>query len=357
MTMLKFPSIGKYSVSVSTVQHHFQYQGRDENGEHIMDRNAPVPALNYRGYVKLHGTNASVVKHFGEEEFQFQSRVRILTVESDNYGFARFMTRIGKDGLEALFAQIQMISMQKDYPTDDTISIYGEWCGKGIQSGVAIADVDKMFVIFGIRIGTDEDAGGHPIGWVDMNDFADVELPDERVFNVAQFPSWDLSIDFADPKSSTEKMESLTTDVENECPVGKHFGVSGIGEGIVWVPVTSCFRNPKYWFKVKGSKHKENNKRKETEIDYERIDNINGIVDEFLNEARLERGISYLNEAGKSLDRKSTGDFVKWVSADIQKDAMEDIIAADLEPKAIGKAASKRISTWYFKHLDALVGL
>ena len=47
------------------------------------------PRIHFRGTVKLHGTNAGVM--FTPESVVAQSRKRVITVEDDNYGFARFV--------------------------------------------------------------------------------------------------------------------------------------------------------------------------------------------------------------------------------------------------------------------------
>ena len=50
-------------------------------------------------------------------------------------------------------------------------------------------------------------------------------------------------------------MIEITEAVENECPVGKHFGVSGVGEGVVWTCVSEGWNDSGTWFKVKGEAH------------------------------------------------------------------------------------------------------
>lgn len=360
MDMIKFPSISKYADVVGNVKHHFQYQGKDADGEHVMDRNAPLPKMRFTGHVKLHGSNASVVKYAADStEFVPQSRERILSIQSDNYGFAFYMKEyVGDDVVGEMFNYVEQrckdLHIKPVYP----LTIYGEWCGKGIQKNVAIANCDKMFVIFGVRMGIEEDAGGHPIGWFNMSKLPDIAQSNVRVYSIGEFGGFEVEVDFANPAETSDQLEAYTKDVENLCPVGKWFGFDGIGEGIVWQPSGdegSCFANPRYWFKVKGEKHKENTKRKETAVDIERLNSIQEIVNEFLNEARLERGISFLNEAGHALDKKSTGHFVKFVVADIQKDAAADLVSAELEPKDISSCASKKVSKWYMAHIEALV--
>jgi len=67
MKMIKFPSIEQFRSIVRDVK----YQGKDENGNPIMDKNAKMPTLTFTGTVKLHGCfekNTKITLANGEEE-------------------------------------------------------------------------------------------------------------------------------------------------------------------------------------------------------------------------------------------------------------------------------------------------
>lgn len=79
------------------------------------------------------------------------------------------------------------------------------------------------------------------------------ELNDNGIYFVTQFETFEIEIDFNKPELAQERLIEITEQVEKECPVGKFFDVSGVGEGVVWDKIgatTSEFR-----FKVKGDAH------------------------------------------------------------------------------------------------------
>ena len=42
----------------------------------------------------------------------------------------------------------------------DYVTVFGEWCGKGIQKGVAINQLEKMFIIFELKLSYDDEMVG-----------------------------------------------------------------------------------------------------------------------------------------------------------------------------------------------------
>jgi len=81
---------------------------------------------------KLHGSNAQVVvyEEDGVKKIKAGSRNRFLTLEDDNFGFARFV----HDNSEAL---IELLGVGTHY---------GEWVGPGINSGCGLKE--KTLVLF-----------------------------------------------------------------------------------------------------------------------------------------------------------------------------------------------------------------
>ena len=63
-----------------------------------------------------------------------------------------------------------------------------------------------------------------------------------------------IDIDFNHPELSQNKIVEYTLEVEEECPVAKEFGFSGIGEGIVF---SYSDDEHSYTFKSKGIKHQK----------------------------------------------------------------------------------------------------
>jgi hypothetical protein len=82
--------------------------------------------------VKLHGTNAGVSFN-APSGMWAQSRENIITPEKDNAGFA-FFVHSNETAFMRLFHDV---AVNNDMDTHkNTITIYGEWCGSGIQKGV-----------------------------------------------------------------------------------------------------------------------------------------------------------------------------------------------------------------------------
>lgn len=62
--MLKYPSIDQFRNVVRIVKTNHDYQGKDEvTGEVIYSHDSPYPTMSFKGTVKLHGTNAGIVKY------------------------------------------------------------------------------------------------------------------------------------------------------------------------------------------------------------------------------------------------------------------------------------------------------
>jgi len=235
MEHIKYPSIKQFRNIVYDINRNYAYVGLDENEEPIYDNSRKKPILTFTGTVKIHGTNASVCLD-KESNIYYQSRKNIITLQKDNAGFAMF-AESNKDIFVEMFETILAnVSSEKQ-----DIVIYGEWAGKGIQRGVAISELDKSFFIFGVKYGED---------WLNCSTL--LSSPENKIYNINDFQKYSIEIDFNQPELSQNKIIDMTIGVENECPVAKQLGISGVGEGIVF----QCFNiNQNYMFKSKGEKH------------------------------------------------------------------------------------------------------
>lgn len=346
--VFKFPSIEALRHVIQQVTHRARYRGDDENGQPIYDEDAPLPTLDFRGTVKLHGSNGGVIWQWNPLAFEYevhvQSRRQILTPTSDNAGFAAFMYTKNLDGL---LAKIMKANNTIGY-TPQVVRLFGEWCGGNIQKGVALNGLDKMFVVFAVKV---DDA------WLDDEKLAQIKSPEDNIYNILDYPMYHISIDFNNPKAAAEKMGEMVEAVEKECPVGKAFGNSGVGEGIVWTCTNKGFEGSKFWFKTKGDEHKSSGTKEKVPVDIERVNSINALVDTFLTESRLNQGFDFLKEMNHELSRKSTGHYVKWVSDDIVKEELDTIMGNGFEVKEITKTASNKARKWFFDKLDEGLGL
>lgn len=211
---IKFPSIDQFPTIVTNINRHFNFVGLDENGDAIYDKTLQKPKLKFKGRVKLHGTNGSVC-HNEPSGMWTQSRERIITTESDNAGFA-FFTQTKEEILTNLFEQVR--EKNNVDLNSNTISIYGEWCGSNIQSTVGLTNLEKSFFIFGVKISPfDENEVAY---WVDHSY---LRSPENKIYNIDDYETFEIEIDFNVPQLSQNKLNELALQVEAECPVAKAF--------------------------------------------------------------------------------------------------------------------------------------
>ena len=300
--MEKFTSIESFKHAIAKVRRYYNNLGQ------------PYPTIEYRGTVKIHGTNASVHRT-NTGELIVQSRERILNITSDNAGFCMFIEQ-NKDAVTNLFARFN--------PSDDVV-LYGEWCGGNIQKGVAVTQLEKHWVLFSVKVNGE---------YKDLN--PTVHDNEHKIFNIGQIPDYHVTVDFMNPEPASNILSDLTLAVEKECPWGKFRGVEGIGEGLVWTPMNDIGISD-IWFKTKGLLHKGNDKTKvpKIKISDEKLASIRELADEILPEWRLEQGISYLRENNLDIIPQNTSHYLKWIMQDIHKECMETIVASGFEWKQI----------------------
>lgn len=326
-----YPSIPVFRTFLSEMINRSQYVGRDQNGDPIFDRKILLPTIELNGAVKLHGSNASIA-YTSSHEYYSQSREIILTEKLNLDNFYQFSNKV-KAHLENVFKS----HMKIEY---DALVIYGEWCGKGVQSGVAVSSLDKMYVLFGIACVINDERI-----WLDnsiLNDFVNTDL---RIFNIYNFDTYKVDLNLADPEASIERLSEITASIEAECPVGKYFGVSGAGEGAVYF-YEDKFNGPMP-VKLKGIKHSTARVKKIVEIDPVKVKSIEDFVYYAVSDNRLNQGISYLNSIGMSLDKINTGHFVKWINTDIIKEESDVLLTSNLTHGDVKFEVSKKATSFY----------
>jgi hypothetical protein len=233
--------------------------------------------------------------------------------------------------------------------SDESIAVFGEWAGGNIQKGVALNEVKKFFAIFAVRVVN----GVGETRWADLNLIRHCEFPQARIFHVFSFGTWHVEIDFERPEESQNLLAAYTTDVENECPAGRYFGVSGTGEGIVWHCCEPGWESSDFWFKVKGEKHSVTKVKKLASVDVEFIRAVNDFVDATVTEPRLMQGLLHVvRELGKPFEVTSLGDFIRWVYNDIMKEEADTIVANQIDPKRLGAPVADRSRKWFMTALN-----
>jgi hypothetical protein len=355
--LIKMPSIGQFRDVVSSISRHYNFVGVDENGNAIYDDSLAKPIITFKSTVKLHGTNSGVSGNFtdGDLSIWSQSKGNIITPQSDNSGFAFFV-----ESNKALFEEmISSIYIKENLDIqNNTVTIYGEFVGKGIQKGVGICNLPKSLFIFGVKITphttTEEELRANPAYWVDSSYLRSIE---HKIYNIEDYPTFDVVIDFNNLELSQNEIVDLTIAVENECPVSKCFGFPDtIGEGLVF----NCdFKGVRYTFKSKGDKHSNSKVKVLKQVDNEQINKCIVISQKVCPAWRLDQ---MLNETfdilnGGQIDIKKMGTYIKAVVNDIIKEELLTISDGGLEIKDITKYISEISRNFFVQRLNESVGL
>lgn len=298
--------------------------------------NKPLPCVRYRTKVKLHGNNTAI--QVNSDGLVFQSRTGLLTAKSDLHGFAKWAS-----------ANEQHF---KNLPAG--IVIFGEWAGPGIEKGMAISQIaSKIFAIFAVQVGRAEDAYiVYDPGQISELLGPALSCPDLHVLPFEE--TEELNLDW----SKKEQMESmlnlfnnLVDRVEKEDPwVKRTFGISGLGEGLVFYPEPNGdklapAKLAMLMFKAKGLKHRTAATKEAVQVDATVVENAAGFVDLMLTNARLEQGVSAA--CSGTYDIRDTGKFLAWVLADVQKESVAELQAAALDWKQVMGPVQTRAREWY----------
>jgi len=352
----KYHSTSQFRNVVKHIKQKTQYVGYDEvANKAVVDRAIKMPTLEYVGTVKLHGTNASIILH-EDGEVSFHSKNQILGMftsresgqiigKSDNAGFFHEMSS-KKDAIYNLFLDAMILSRKLHGKVIYPIKISGEWCGQGVQKGVAVSFLPKKSLfIFGVKFGVEG-------GWCPVLETLNIQSNGDDIYNITQFPVSVLNIDFNAPKLSQNKLVEATLEVEDVCPVGKSMGIlqSTLGEGLVWTPTDrDLVEDTGTWFKTKGKKHSVSKTKSVAPVDIEKINSVNEFVDYAITTNRLQQA---LQEVG--LDEKLFGKFIGWVSKDVHKEELDTLEKNNLTMKDVGSKIASRARDFYLQELNKL---
>lgn len=313
---------------------------------------ADLPKIKFHGTVKLHGTNAGAsINHLGE--LTWHGRNRNLTIESDNYGFSVFCES-RKETLKQMLSSLVEKNkdlIQSEFGDEFILTLHGEWAGEGIQKSVAISQLPKAFYLFGAKLSSFKPVlleNGQEANkgiWIDFKGVSDSE---KGIYNVLDYQTFEVEVDFNNPQIAAEEIERLTLQVENECPVSKVLGVSGIGEGIVWVSDSGLK------FKSKGEKHVKaahsTGKKTNVELAPAELESLSKFLSHVLHEGRMEQGISEIFQ-DQEPDIKKTGLYLNWIVADVIKEDSDLIIANGYDPEKIKKDIMTEARKWFMKRI------
>lgn len=338
MKLGKMSSIGQYRNVIKPLISAAQFKGLDNEGNPIYDSLISKPIIEFTGTVKLHGTNGSVGMD-SSGNLWAQSKESVITPLKDNAGFAQFI-----ESNKKLFYQILK---QITLDANQVLYLYGEWAGKGIQKNTAIAELDKAFYVFSAKIQTLDEAGEVvKTVYLPNDEFTNLikNDPENRIFNLYLFKTFKITVDCSVPHEAQNKIVELVEDVERQCPVAKEFGVTGIGEGIVFI---GEYKGERYSFKAKGEKHAAKCKvKKLNRVDDEKINLINETAEKVTPAWRLDQ--LFNDVVGDDINRSKLGDYIRAVMADIVKEELDVLTEAGLTVKDIGRAVSEQAKDYFF---------
>ncbi len=353
--MIKYPSIEQFRNIIKNVQHSAQYVRYDEaTGEHIMNRGAAMPVITAVATEKIHGTNASVC-FSNADGLWIQSRENIITQESDNAACAFF---VGQNQ-NAWMGIINTLAAEYDVNLDThVITVYYEWCGGNIQKNSAVSGLDKMSIIFRhFKVSPIEPSETESAVWFETktND-GWIEDKTARIFNISNFKTYDIVIDFNNPLMSQNAMiELVEKTIEPNSPVGQQFGIEGnVGEGIV---VSFLYKDSMYQFKVKGEKHSASKVKTLKPVDNEKLQKIQEVAQQVSPAWRLEQMYAQANDTvnGGVPAMENLGAFMKALSSDIMNEEGDIIAGAGLEPKEVFSVVSRIARQWYVDQINSNV--
>lgn len=295
-----------------------------------------LPILTFTGTVKLHGTNHAVCRA-PTNEIYTQSREQLTTPgERDNAGSSAWT----RDNIAIFIELFRIIDSRTVMDPEDTIQVFGEWCGGSIQKNVGLNKLPKMFVVFGIRISKDSES----------QVFLDDNLVKEYcakagIPSVYDFPTYSIDIDFNRPEVAQAKLIEVTQAIEKDCPVsrqllGTDFDGELTGEGAVW---TGVFKGNTIRFKVKGEKHSSSKVKTLAAVDVEKMDSIREFVASVVTKSRLTQGLEHTT----AREPKYTGEFLKWVMSDIYKEESDTMAANGFTSKEVSGPMSTAIRQWF----------
>jgi len=301
---------------------------------------APVT---FRGTVKLHGTNAGVACL--PEGLVAQSRTRALAVGDDNHGFAAFVAR--PEATAAFRAIEAEVRARVDVPPDRRLTLFGEWCGPGLQKGVALNRLPgKQFVLFAVVAGEGEQSR-----YLDAVPRLGDRFAALGIHSILDGPVWEQTVDFLRDETIAafvDTAQALTEQVEAKCPWGARFGIEGVGEGVVWVPIGDRFGRTDLYFKTKGEKHRNTGgKGARIAIDPQVLAGVATFVEYAVTDNRLQQGLEVLAEMGLPVEMKSMGDFLRWVGNDVKRECAAELEASGLEWKQVAKSVNAKARTFF----------
>ena len=351
-----FSKVKQFRDVIQAIKHKAQFTGLDAEDNPLYDESMQLPIVTFHGTVKLHGTNSSVAVN-PDGDIWFQSRKGVVTPHKDNSGFAVFA-----ESHKEIFIRFINDIRDKLELYEKTIVLFGEWCGGNIQKDVAINGLEKMFVLFAVKVVEANLAEEGEVAvnyYLPSDKWSEYSDPENHLHNINDFKSYFIDIDFDKVRDASNALELITSEVSRECPVGKALGRvldkdCTTGEGVVWI---GWFNGDRYSFKVKGEAHKTSRGKKAlAPAEIEKMNSITEFVEYSVTENRLNQGVEQVFTTESRIPEiTAMGEFIRWVVTDIIDEELDVMVENKLEPKDVKRKISEVARTWYKRYLDDLI--
>lgn len=231
-----------------------------ENIEHIVNNGGDKDyvlsdIVDFVATVKLHGTNCAFVVN-SDGTYYSQSRNQVLEDDS-HFGFKSWVdsniTKLKKCVVDYTNTECSCCTNSINiFNPVETVVVYGEWCGKGINKKLGITKLDKrIFVVFAVKVILKDGSE-----YIDYDNLADFTYHSVNLYNCYDFPTYYIKLNITELKEPCiiDYLNKILDNVVKKCPASNYFGIDGTGEGIVLHP--EYIYNNKFLFKYKPEKTK-----------------------------------------------------------------------------------------------------
>lgn len=309
--------------------------------------------VTYGVKIKLHGTNAGV-RISADGQVTAQSRNHDLSCGDDNFGFAAWV-----DSSRALWADRS--KWMTKWP-NETIVVFGEWAGTGIQDFDAVTKVtEKSFFVFGVA--TDS---------VYITDPSTIEEIIPEIPNVYVLP-WLLDpdagggtqVDFRDARSMSkfaDRINEVVQGIETVDPyIQKTFCISAPGEGVVCVPYIARIagevfigtlpfeKASNFFFKAKVGRYRAQKTKNAASTRVVAPESVATFIDEFVTDARCMQGIYEV--CSDSPTKREIPAFLNWVACDVEEEGAHELAEMEVEFKVVKKHVKQAAAKWVRAYL------
>jgi len=399
-----------------SVKRETEYKGVDEDGKPILEHRCDLPTYKAQGFEKIHGQNYAVcyskpdgmwyqmrnsiveasptAKYLKEEpwleiindladEYGIDLNTHIITVYGEHCGgnIQKLSAVSGLSKRFVIFADFKVSPLVPytdgklvDLEEGTQFRIKGEkgvTYRKGTMSdngNMYFKDTELVDPPKIVEVLNPEPARWYPtkVNQVQkptyefgMPNYVNVSDELFDIYNIRDFPSVELDIDFNEPEKSINKMVEMVADVEDNSGVAKYFDKEGnIGEGYVFSFYDG--EGTRHIFKAKGEKHSANAGKVKSLKPVDQVKeqkkrdfvNTHAMQSFRLNQAWEE--VFGVNNEKNEPDIKFTGDLIKFMMTDTIKEEADILIELGLEDREVRGLIASQTKEWFLTRLQNL---